>query len=115
MTLFGSSGKPTSKMSMGIETVDSDLKEELKATAQVSEGSWTTTTPSGLRVATIGDRTVDASPILAYRATDPISETVSTISTSKYGACGSREQYISYAAVLLKLQVNTFVCNSFCA
>ncbi|XP_056319183.1 sperm-associated antigen 17 [Danio aesculapii] len=43
---------------------------------EVSGGSWTTTIPSGLRVASKAGKKVEVPPILAYQATDPFSGTV---------------------------------------
>ncbi|KAJ8405931.1 hypothetical protein AAFF_G00308190 [Aldrovandia affinis] len=40
------------------------------------ERTWVTTTPSGLRVATTGIRAVQATPLQAFKATDPFTGTV---------------------------------------
>ncbi|XDV49401.1 hypothetical protein PO909_018659 [Leuciscus waleckii] len=50
--------------------------EKPKNNVEITGGSWTTTTLSGLRVATVAGKEVQAQPILAYHATDPFSGTV---------------------------------------
>ncbi|CAM4718238.1 unnamed protein product [Leuciscus chuanchicus] len=50
--------------------------EKPKNNVEITGGSWTTTTLSGLRVATVAGKEVQVQPILAYHATDPFSGTV---------------------------------------
>ncbi|XP_039520361.1 sperm-associated antigen 17 [Pimephales promelas] len=50
--------------------------EKPKNSVEITGGSWTTTTPSGLRVATVAGKEVQVQPILAYHVTDPFSGTV---------------------------------------
>ncbi len=50
-----------------------------KILLEINGGSWTTTTPSGFRVASVAGKEVKVQPILAYHATDPFSGTVSVL------------------------------------
>nr|XP_033797404.1 sperm-associated antigen 17 isoform X2 [Geotrypetes seraphini] len=43
---------------------------------EVQAGTWITTTPSGLRVGTKGAERLDLEPVLYYKITDPVNETV---------------------------------------
>lgn len=80
--LHFSSGKPSSKLVVG-EVPEPPLKEECKGrqegeAVKVMGGSWTTTTPSGFRVASLGGKLVQVQPLQAFHATDPFSQSVST-------------------------------------
>ncbi|XP_072537294.1 sperm-associated antigen 17 [Salminus brasiliensis] len=68
-------GKLVSKPVVG-EGLELPLKEESNKAPEVTGGSWTTTTPSGFRVASIRGRRVDVQPILTFHATDPFSQSV---------------------------------------
>jgi hypothetical protein len=75
-------GKLGSKQSLGADQSQSDPepREEQRSSdnTQGRQGvCWVTTSPSGHRVATMGDQTTDPGPVLAFRATDPVSQTVS--------------------------------------
>ncbi|XP_031675388.1 sperm-associated antigen 17 isoform X3 [Oncorhynchus kisutch] len=74
-------GKLGSKQSLGADQSQSDPepREEQRSSdnTQGRQGvCWVTTSPSGHRVATMGDQTTDPGPVLAFRATDPVSQTV---------------------------------------
>lgn len=53
---------------------------------EITGGSWTTTTPSGLRVSSVAGKEVEVDPILAFHATDPFNGTVSAwpVKTSSF-------------------------------
>ncbi|XP_015261877.1 PREDICTED: sperm-associated antigen 17, partial [Gekko japonicus] len=57
-------------------------------------GTWITTTPLGVQVGTKGSERLDLKPLLAYRATDPVNETVMTMREDRVviveGTDGSR-------------------------
>ncbi|XP_055023578.2 sperm-associated antigen 17 [Misgurnus anguillicaudatus] len=53
-----------------------NLVEKEKPTCKVTGGSWTTTTPSGFRIASVAGKQISVQPLLAYHATDPFNETV---------------------------------------
>ncbi|XP_066563697.1 sperm-associated antigen 17 [Amia ocellicauda] len=53
-----------------------DLKAEVECIPEAQVGTWVTTTPSGLRVATKGEKKVDTKHALVYKATDPINGSV---------------------------------------
>lgn len=53
------------------------VEKEKPCSFEVTGGSWTTTTPSGLRVASVAGKEIEAQPILTYHATDPLNGTVS--------------------------------------
>ncbi|CAB1327538.1 unnamed protein product, partial [Coregonus sp. 'balchen'] len=70
-----------SKQSLGADQSQSDPepREDQRSSGQTQARQgvcWTTTSPSGHRVATMGDQTTDPGPVLAFRATDPVSQTV---------------------------------------
>ncbi|XP_064412779.1 sperm-associated antigen 17 [Latimeria chalumnae] len=75
-------GKITAKSSAippKTETADLtnlDLQAMNTSSPVVQAGTWITTTPSGLRVATRGDEKLDVNGVLAYKAVDPVSGTV---------------------------------------
>ncbi|KAJ8003694.1 hypothetical protein DPEC_G00150980 [Dallia pectoralis] len=74
-------GKLSSKQNTGPvqNQTDPEPREDQRVSdqAQMRQGTgWLTTTPSGYRVATTGDQTFQPSPVLAFRATDPVSQTV---------------------------------------
>ncbi|XP_067270329.1 sperm-associated antigen 17 isoform X2 [Pseudorasbora parva] len=69
-------GKADFKVNIEDEQQISIENEKPKNYLEITGGSWTTTTPSGLRVASVGGREVEEQPILAYHATDPFSGTV---------------------------------------
>ncbi|XP_045065575.1 sperm-associated antigen 17 isoform X3 [Coregonus clupeaformis] len=74
-------GKLGSKQSLGADQSQSDPepREDQRSSGQTQARQgvcWTTTSPSGHRVATMGDQTTDPGPVLAFRATDPVSQTV---------------------------------------
>ncbi|XP_029603285.1 sperm-associated antigen 17-like [Salmo trutta] len=74
-------GKLGSKQSLGADQSQSDPepREEQRSSGQTQGRQrvcWVTTSPSGHRVATMGDQTTDLGPVLAFRATDPVSQTV---------------------------------------
>ncbi|KAI4897172.1 hypothetical protein NFI96_015223, partial [Prochilodus magdalenae] len=76
-------GKLSSKPAVGGEEVlESPLKEEGKdrpegnSALEVTGGSWTTTTPSGFRVASVKGRQVEVQPIRTFHSTDPFSQSV---------------------------------------
>ncbi|XP_010889422.4 sperm-associated antigen 17 [Esox lucius] len=74
-------GKLSSRQSMGADPcqIDPEPREDQQRSGQAQGrqgASWITTTPSGYRVATIGGQTLEPSPVLAFRATDPVSQTV---------------------------------------
>uniref|UniRef100_H3AXY7 Sperm associated antigen 17 n=1 Tax=Latimeria chalumnae TaxID=7897 RepID=H3AXY7_LATCH len=77
-----SKGKITAKSSAippKTETADLtnlDLQAMNTSSPVVQAGTWITTTPSGLRVATRGDEKLDVNGVLAYKAVDPVSGTV---------------------------------------
>lgn len=73
-------GKAESKVNIEDEQQTSIENEKTKIDVEITGGSWTTTTPSGLRVASVAGKEVEAQPILAYHATDPFSGTVSASS-----------------------------------
>jgi len=64
--------------------------EKPKNSFEITGGSWTTTTPSGLRVATVAGKEVQVQPILAYHVTDPFSGTVSASSIKTNIFCVNR-------------------------
>ncbi|XP_035377914.1 sperm-associated antigen 17 isoform X2 [Electrophorus electricus] len=68
-------GKVTSKSTTGTDLME-PLKEEHRRPLVVAGGSWTTTTPSGFRVASTGGGRREVSPVRTYRATDPFSQSV---------------------------------------
>lgn len=55
------------------------VEKEKPYSFEVTGGTWTTTTPSGLRVASVAGKEIEAQPILTYHATDPFNETVSHV------------------------------------
>ncbi|KAL7884467.1 hypothetical protein AOLI_G00072370 [Acnodon oligacanthus] len=70
-------GKHSSKLAVGGEEVLAPLlTEEGSRAPEVTGGSWTTTTPSGFRVASVGGRRVEVQPIRTFHATDPFSQSV---------------------------------------
>ncbi|KAM9397205.1 sperm-associated antigen 17 isoform 6-T6 [Salvelinus alpinus] len=74
-------GKLGSKQSLGADQSQSDPepREEQRSSGQTQGRQgvcWVTTSPSGHRVATMGDQTTDPGPVLSFRATDPVSQTV---------------------------------------
>ncbi len=68
-------GKADSK----VNTEDEQKNEKTPYYFEITGGSWTTTTPSGFRVASVAGKEVKVQPILAYHATDPFSGTVSVL------------------------------------
>ncbi|XP_069491855.1 sperm-associated antigen 17 isoform X1 [Ambystoma mexicanum] len=44
--------------------------------SEIQPGTWITTIPSGLKVATRGDEKLDLPPVLLFKATDPVNGTV---------------------------------------
>ncbi|XP_033866498.3 sperm-associated antigen 17 [Acipenser ruthenus] len=52
----------------------SDVKHLVGGLPESPAGTWVTTTPSGLRVATKGEEKVQIKHALAYKATDPVNE-----------------------------------------
>ncbi|XP_026067184.1 sperm-associated antigen 17 isoform X2 [Carassius auratus] len=68
-------GKADSKVNTEVEQQKSIENENPKYYLEVNGGSWTTTTPSGFRVASVAGKEVEVQPILAYHATDPFSGT----------------------------------------
>ncbi|KTG41223.1 hypothetical protein cypCar_00001808 [Cyprinus carpio] len=68
-------GKADSKVNTEVEQQKSIENEKPKYYLEVNGGSWTTTTPSGFRVASVAGKEVEVQPILAYHATDPFSGT----------------------------------------
>ncbi|XP_077080311.1 sperm-associated antigen 17 [Siphateles boraxobius] len=69
-------GKADSKVNIEDKQHISIENEKPKNSVEITGGSWTTTTPSGLRVASVAGKEVQVQPILAYHATDPFSGTV---------------------------------------
>ncbi|XP_037391508.1 sperm-associated antigen 17 isoform X1 [Pygocentrus nattereri] len=70
-------GKLSSKPAVGGEEVFASLlTEEGNRAPEVTGVSWTTTTPSGFRVASVGGRRVEVQPIRTFHATDPFSQSV---------------------------------------
>ncbi|XP_029026563.1 sperm-associated antigen 17 isoform X3 [Betta splendens] len=55
-----------------------DNKKEQSSSTDAQRGCWTTTTPSGARICTVGTthKHIPISPLLAYKATDPITNEV---------------------------------------
>nr|XP_015219983.1 PREDICTED: sperm-associated antigen 17 isoform X3 [Lepisosteus oculatus] len=53
-----------------------DQKAEVGCSVESPEETWVTTTPSGLRVATEGNRSIEMKHALAYKATDPVTGAV---------------------------------------
>ncbi|XP_042617756.1 sperm-associated antigen 17-like isoform X2 [Cyprinus carpio] len=68
-------GKADSKVNTEVEQQKSIENEKPKYYLEVNGGSWTTTTSSGFRVASVAGKEVEVQPILAYHATDPFSGT----------------------------------------
>ncbi|KTF82479.1 hypothetical protein cypCar_00015031 [Cyprinus carpio] len=68
-------GKVDSKVNTEDEQQKSTENEKTKCYPEINGGSWTTTTPSGFRVASVTRKEVKVQPILAYHATDPFSGT----------------------------------------
>ncbi|XP_058641173.1 sperm-associated antigen 17 isoform X2 [Onychostoma macrolepis] len=68
-------GKADSKVNTEDEQQKSTENEKTKYYLEINGGSWTTTTPSGFRVASVAGKEVKVQPILAYHATDPFSGT----------------------------------------
>ncbi|XP_016389993.1 sperm-associated antigen 17 [Sinocyclocheilus rhinocerous] len=68
-------GKADSKVNTEDEQQKSTENERTKYYFEINGGSWTTTTPSGSRVASVAGKEVKVQPILAYHATDPFSGT----------------------------------------
>ncbi|XP_051950520.1 sperm-associated antigen 17 isoform X1 [Xyrauchen texanus] len=68
-------GKVNSKVNVEVHP-EPTVNEKENWCLEVTGGSWTTTTPSGHRIATVGKEEVDVQPILSYHATDPFSGTV---------------------------------------
>ncbi|RXM33918.1 Sperm-associated antigen 17 [Acipenser ruthenus] len=52
----------------------SDVMDLMRGLPESPAGTWVTTTPSGLRVATKGEEKVQIKHALAYKATDPVNE-----------------------------------------
>ncbi|XP_062303432.1 sperm-associated antigen 17 isoform X2 [Osmerus eperlanus] len=69
-------GKLSSKQTVGSEQGELESRVDMRSSAHSHSGCWVTTTPSGLRVATRGHTVIYAPPKLAYRATDPITQTM---------------------------------------
>ncbi|XP_036435675.1 sperm-associated antigen 17 [Colossoma macropomum] len=70
-------GKLSSKPAVGGEEVLAPpLTEEGSRALEVTGGSWTTTTPSGFRVASVGGRRVEVQPIRTFHSTDPFSQSI---------------------------------------
>ncbi|XP_046887321.1 LOW QUALITY PROTEIN: sperm-associated antigen 17 [Hypomesus transpacificus] len=69
-------GKLSSKQTVGSEQGELEPTVDTRSSAHSHGGCWVTTTPSGLRVATRGHTVITAPPALAYRATDPITQTM---------------------------------------
>nr|XP_009302096.1 sperm-associated antigen 17 isoform X2 [Danio rerio] len=69
-------GKPDSKVNAEEEQQKPVENEKPNYYLEVSGGSWMTTIPSGLRVASKAGKKVEVPPIQAYQATDPFSGTV---------------------------------------
>ncbi|XP_048067291.1 sperm-associated antigen 17 isoform X1 [Megalobrama amblycephala] len=69
-------GKAESKVNIEDEQQMSIENEKPKIDVEITGGSWTTTTPSGLRVASVAGKEVEVQAILAYHATDPFNGTV---------------------------------------
>ncbi|XP_043927420.1 sperm-associated antigen 17 [Protopterus annectens] len=53
-----------------------DTQPPVTTTLEIPAGTWITTAPSGLRIGTRGDETLDLKRVLAYKATDPVTGTV---------------------------------------
>ncbi|RXN12381.1 DENN domain-containing 2D-like isoform X1 [Labeo rohita] len=68
-------GKADSKVNTEDERQKSVENDKPKYYLEINGGSWTTTTPSGFRVASVAGKKVAVQPILAYHATDPFSGT----------------------------------------
>ncbi|KAG7463545.1 hypothetical protein MATL_G00177760 [Megalops atlanticus] len=60
----------------GTEHADSDHSASQGGAVQTQGRTWVTTTPSGIRVATPDNRAIDTRPLLAYKATDPLTGAV---------------------------------------
>ncbi|KAL6459422.1 hypothetical protein MHYP_G00328940 [Metynnis hypsauchen] len=69
-------GKLSSKPAVEGEVLAPLLTEEGNRAPEVTGVSWTTTTPSGFRVASVGGRRVEVQPIRTFHATDPFSQSV---------------------------------------
>ncbi|XP_056585787.1 sperm-associated antigen 17 isoform X4 [Triplophysa dalaica] len=70
-------GKGNSTVNAGDDMTQSKTVEKEKPYSfEVTGGTWTTTTPSGLRVASVAGKEIVAQPLLTYHATDPFNETV---------------------------------------
>ncbi|XP_043103168.1 LOW QUALITY PROTEIN: sperm-associated antigen 17 [Puntigrus tetrazona] len=68
-------GKADSRVNTEDEQQKSTENEKPKYYLEINGGSWTTTTPSGFRVASVAGKEVKVQPVLAYHATDPFSGT----------------------------------------
>ncbi|KAM9388217.1 sperm-associated antigen 17 [Phaethornis superciliosus] len=76
-----SSGKDSSRNSISHTAKDELFENALLGlvNSEQQAGMWITTTPSGIRVGTVGARRMDLKPVLIYQGTDPADGTVMTV------------------------------------
>lgn len=79
MCFLSFSGKANSTVNADDIPRQKSVDKEKPCSFEITGGSWTTTTPSGLRVASVAGKEIHVQPILTYHATDPLNGTVSQL------------------------------------
>ncbi|XP_041115927.1 sperm-associated antigen 17 [Polyodon spathula] len=72
-----------------------DVKDLGRGLSESPAGTWVTTTPSGLRVATKGEENIQIKHALVYKATDPVNEVIMITREDKVLTVIGNDDYIA--------------------